>query len=250
MCTALIAINYDKQQPLLILHNRDEYFNRPSQSLAWWPEGILAGKDLQSNGAWFGVNQLGYFCLVTNYRDPKLGSDNARSRGLLVLDLLMNEFDVEDASAHLKRVSSHHNPFNVIYGNKQKIFCFSSQTNSTKMLGPGLYGLSNAYLDTPWLKLERGKNLLRSALAQKLDDDNLWRILADNCKPSEIELPNTGIPLAQEMILSSIFVNSPSYGTRVSSILKLGVDGTLQFAERSFSQNRQVVDEQVYQFKV
>ena len=249
MCTVFIPFNLSKKQPLLILQNRDEYFNRPSHALSWWPEGILAGKDLKSHGAWFGVNQSGTFCFITNYRDPSLNKPESESRGLLVKELLILNHDVDKARQHIQQSASKYNPFSVVFGNHEQAFCFSSPNKHFTKLTSGIYGLSNAYLDTAWHKVKQGKDLFHQVLTRNLEDEALWSILADKTKAREEDLPNTGITKDYELLLSSIFVSSPRYGTRASSILKQDHAGILHFAERSFSSSSQMLGEEAFRFK-
>ena len=249
MCTALIAINAIPEQPLLILHNRDEFYSRPSKPLSWWAEGVLAGRDLQSCGTWFGVNRHGSFCFVTNYRDPSLARENARSRGLLVSEFLTKNIAIDEASKLLEKSSDNYNPFNIVYGCHDQTIFYSSQSKKTTKLTTGIYGLSNAYLDTPWPKVQRGKKLLNQALANNAEEEAFWSILKDSSRAPKSELPSTGIPVELESVLSSLFVASPDYGTRSSTILKINRGGLIQFTERRFSCLQKLEGEASFQFK-
>ena len=64
MCLAAWAIDQTRAFPLVLVANRDEYFERPAARLAWWQDRpdrppILGGRDLHQGGTWFGLTTAG-----------------------------------------------------------------------------------------------------------------------------------------------------------------------------------------------
>lgn len=244
MCLALIAIEQHPLYPLIILSNRDEFYNRATAPAHFWNDepGIFAGKDLVSGGTWLGVNKQGRFSLITNYRDPSHYNSERLSRGLLAKNFLLENVRAspEDYVHEIIPSTDRYNGFNLLVGTMQDIVYFSNTENKIKKLSPGVYGLSNHLLDTPWYKVLKAKELFHK-IAPKListqtaEEINalLFPILENHHPAPEHLLPHTGIPLEFERALSSISVNIPSrqYGTRCSTSILFAKD-IIFFAER------------------
>jgi uncharacterized protein with NRDE domain len=217
-----------------VAHNRDEYYDRPAAPASWHGR-LLAGLDLRAGGHWLAVRDDGAFALVTNYRTGKAAPAGARSRGLLVPEILRGSLRDVAIPEQLRRSS--HAPFNVIYGDREAQWFFSNVTGQEESLTGPVSGLSNALLDTPWPKVERGKALVRALLASgdrsELTQD-LFAILADTWQPAETDLPATGVSPLWERALGPIFIRTPTYGTRASTVILFYRDGSIEFAERSF----------------
>lgn len=234
MCLIVFAWRPGHARPLIVAANRDEFYARPTLALAPWDEapGVHAGRDLEAGGSWLGVGPNGRFAALTNIRDPgqPLG---ARSRGELVAGYLRGELSVE---AYLEKVASeaqHYSGFNLLVGDGQRLGYLHGADAVPKLLGAGVYGLSNAALDTPWPKLIKA----REGLREQLDDpepEQLFALLADNTQAADSELPSTGVGLATERLLSSVFIASQNYGTRASTVLIVEADGRRRLVERSF----------------
>lgn len=237
MCLIVFAWRPDHQQPLLVAANRDEFYARPSLPLAEWQDapGIFAGRDLQAGGTWLGIGPHGRFAALTNIRDPGQ-AQGLRSRGELPADFLRGELSAHDFMQQLEGQCAHYSGFNLLCGDAQQLYYFSSLERRARVLGSGVYGLSNAGLDTPWPKLQRAKAALTACL-QAPYADNLLELLADPTQAADSQLPQTGIGLAGERLLSSVFIASPSYGTRASSALIVNAEGERLLVERSFGPN-------------
>lgn len=246
MCLALIAIGQHPLYPIIILSNRDEFYNRATVPAHYWPENphIFAGKDLVGGGTWLGVNKKGSFSLVTNYRSADASNLSSHSRGLLVKNFLFDGLQTAPSTyvKNIASVSHHYNPFNLIVGNMKDIVFFSNKTNKTKKLTTGLYGISNHLLDTPWCKLLKAKDLFNKLLDElriyespELIGELLFPILEDQTHAPDNLLPKTGIPVDLEKSLSSIFVTLPEheYGTRSSTII-LFEKNNIFFSEKTF----------------
>lgn len=237
MCLIAFAYNVHPSYRLILAANRDEFYERPSSSADFWnhvPQ-ILAGRDLKNGGTWLGVTRNGKFAAVTNYRDPASLKSGAPSRGKLVSDYLRGDRHADD---YLKKISSRadlYNGFNLLAGDDNDLFVFSNRGEKQKLV-PGIYGLSNHLLNTPWPKVSRAKRMIRAALGKKGADleEELFHALADRRVPPDEKLPSTGIGPEWERILSAIFIESPIYGTRSSTVLLIGKNRRVRFVEKVF----------------
>jgi uncharacterized protein with NRDE domain len=234
MCLIVFAWRPGHAQPLIVAANRDEFYARPSLPLAQWPEApqVHAGRDLEAGGTWLGVGANGRFAALTNIRDPHQ-PPGRRSRGELVADFLSKKMPIDDYLDDVVARSPEYGGFNLLIGNNNELWHFNARESEAVMLPPGIYGLSNAGLDTPWPKLLKA----RAALSEVLDDPQpqaLLALLNDPQTAPFAELPDTGVGLATETLLSSVFIASQSYGTRASTALIVQADGTRHLVERSF----------------
>jgi uncharacterized protein with NRDE domain len=237
MCLILLALDSHPDYSLIVAANRDEFYDRPTACAAFWTESpeVLAGRDLKAGGTWLGIDRSGRFAAVTNYRQGQREVDAPRSRGHLVSDYLTTSIDPQSHLGRVERDASQYNGFNLIVGDARELFYFSNREGSRRRLGPGIYGLSNHLLDTPWPKVTSGKNALSVLLGggPELIPD-LLTLLSDRSQASDDSLPETGVSLAWERLLSAAFIISPSYGTRSSTVLLAGREGAVLLVERSF----------------
>ena len=234
MCLIVFAWRPDHAQPLIVAANRDEFYARPSLPLAQWSETpqVHAGRDLEAGGTWLGIGANGRFAALTNIRDPHR-PPGRRSRGELVARFLTGELPIDDYLDDVVARSPEYGGFNLLVGNLHELWHFNARESEAVMLQPGIYGVSNASLDTPWPKLLRAK----AALSAALDDPRpevLLALLSDPQTAPFAELPDTGVGLATETLLSSVFIASQSYGTRASTALIVHADGSRHLVERSF----------------
>lgn len=243
MCLVLIAHRLTAQKPLLVLANRDEYFARPTTAAAHWEEslGMIAGRDLQSGGSWFGIRNERW-AAITNFREGirEETKHYRRSRGWLVRDYLLGELSPTDFLAGLHETTTEFPGFNLLLGDGGELWYTSNRRTSACLLPPGLYGLSNDLLDTPWPKVVRGKAGLGKLLGGvPFDQEAAFALLAETTRATDGELPDTGIPLELERALSAIFISMPGYGTRCSTLLTVEADGRRQLIERRFTDGPQ-----------
>lgn len=235
MCLILFAWQARARYRLVLAANRDEFYARPAAPMDWWPERptVLAGRDLEAGGTWFGVTRDGRFAAVTNHRDPRRNVDGRPSRGALVADYLGGDAAPDDYLAALARRGEDYNGFNLLVGDRETLWYYGNRDGAPRPLAPGVYGLSNALLDTPWPKVRHGKHALATALAQpEVEPGALFTLLAERREAPDAELPVTGVSLEWERRLSPLFIASESYGTRCSTVLLLGDDGCVQVHER------------------
>jgi uncharacterized protein with NRDE domain len=239
MCLIFLAKNVHPKYKLVLAGNRDEYYQRPTAPLHQWQNGIIAGKDLQAGGTWLGVAKGGKFAAITNFRAPVTDNHSFVSRGSLVTDFLTGHVD---AGQYLQTVADSQMPFrgyNLICSDAGNSYFYSNIENRLLAIPDGIHGLSNAHLNTPWPKVEKGKQLFEKVVTQgELSTEALLKLLADKTNASDAQLPDTGVSLAWERLLSSIFIESEGYGTRCSSIILIDQQNRVQFIERSYENKR------------
>lgn len=239
MCLILFAYQTESNYPFIVAANRDEYYLRPTAPASFWKDNpdILAGRDLKKMGTWMGVNRKGSFAAVTNYRDISNLKQDAQSRGELVSNFLANSSEPEQYLKKIKRIKDKYNGFNLLTGNLEKLFYYSNIEDKIIRLDPGIYGLSNAFLNTPWPKVLKGKQMLKEVLNSASVDvlvEKLFLILADAEPFADELLPDTGVGMEMERTLSPLFISSANYGTRSSTVIIIDHEGTVTFKERTF----------------
>ena len=235
MCTLLLAWQVDPQRPLVVAANRDELYARPSAQAQRWAEApqVLAGRDLQAGGTWLGVTRGGRFAALTNVREPAVASPpQARSRGGLVAAFLRGEGPPEEFLMGVEPAL--YAGFNLVVGDASSLWYLSNRAGPMRRLEPGVYGLANAGLDDPWPKVVRGRAGLEALVgAGEASPTRLLELLADRTPAAEAELPDTGVGLALERMLSPLFIASPAYGTCCSTAVVMHRDGAVEFHERT-----------------
>jgi len=237
MCLILIAHGAHADFPLVIAANRDEYYERPTAKAEFWEDHphILAGRDLECMGTWLGVTRRGRFAALTNFRDPRERKSDAPSRGQLVRDFLTSEQDPREYFGNVANEAPRYNGFNLLAGDIDGVFYFSSRTGVTQRVAPGIHGLSNHLLDTPWPKVQRAKSRLATALAALPDTSALLELLRDDTPAADAQLPRTGVSIEHERMLSSAFIRGEHYGTRSSTVVTIGSDRGVSFGEWSWN---------------
>ena len=245
MCLILFARDSHPDYRLVLAANRDEFHDRPTAPAAFWEDDprILAGRDLKVGGTWFGITATGRLAAITNYRDPAAHRPNAPSRGLLVSGFLRGAMP---ADAYLAELAAHgpaYNGFNLICGTPEGLWHYSNRGGPPTPISPGIHGLSNRLLDTPWPKVSQGTAALAKLLQHdRIDPAELFAILADRTPAPDHLLPDTGVGLERERILSPLHIASPDYGTRSATVLLVGRDGWVEFTEQTFNGGAEPVD--------
>jgi uncharacterized protein with NRDE domain len=237
MCLILLAHRIHPSYPLILAANRDEYYHRPTAPASFWetePQ-ILAGKDLQSGGTWLGISRNGRIAALSNYRDPSRLLDSAPSRGGLVTEFLLGDLPPARYLEKLRQRSRDYNGFNIIFGDRKNLYAYSNRGEVPPLLQPGIHGLSNHLLDTPWPKVTQGKKALADILLKGGEPsvEDIFSLLADRSLPADCLLPDTGVGLDTERLLAPLFISGPVYGTRSSSILLIDQDAGVTFIERT-----------------
>ncbi len=231
MCLISFAWCTDSRHRLRMFANRDEFYARPTDKAAWWSDhqDIFAGRDLQSGGTWLGVSQQGKVAAVTNVREPGVVPGPV-SRGALITDYLTSQLSPEAYATEVLEKGEDYSGFNLLlFDASSAVYC-SNRVKKLKKLTPGVYGLSNASLDTPWPKLLA----TREALAQSLSESAPLEAMKNHAIYSDEQLPQTGVSIDTERMLSSAFIVSEHYGTRAITQLKWRTEGEVSLTETSF----------------
>lgn len=236
MCLILLAWRAHADYPLVVAANRDEFFARRTAAADFWDDApqVLAGRDLEAGGTWLGVTRTGRFAALTNFRDPARNKAGAPSRGQLVSRFLTGMQSPGDYLHELESGAARYNGFNLVFGDRDSLWCFSNCGEGERQLGPGVYGLSNHLLDTPWPKVARGKSALSAALHALPDERPLFGLLRDDSIAPDDLLPRTGISLEWERLLSAAFISTAGYGTRSATVLMMNASGEVRFVEQAF----------------
>ena len=238
MCLLVLAWAAHPRYQLVVAANRDEYHERPAAPLAKWPEppGILAGRDLRAAGTWLGLDPARRFGVVTNFRELQSPRPAAPSRGGLIPRYLSGSQGARQFFAQLEPAASEYSGFNLLLTDAASLWYGSNRAAAfARELPPGVYGLSNELLDTPWPKLSRVKARFREWLADPAGSaSGLFALLADRTPAADAPEQTGGLPREWQRILSAPFVVNPAYGTRCSTVLLLEPGGRLILAERRF----------------
>jgi len=236
MCLILFGYKISKKYPFILAANRDEFFHRPTSPMHFWQNNtsLLAGKDLEQGGTWFGINKKGTFAALTNYRDPFNVKKNAPSRGEIIVDFLNARESYETHFNGFKKKAGLYNGFNLIFGDKDHIFWFSNLKNKIERIQPGIHGLSNRFLNTPWPKVVSGKKALHNIIHTPITLQALLTMLTDQSVPDDTVLPHTGVGIKWERILSPLFIQSDNYGTRSSIAMRMDQNGKTEVTERTY----------------
>lgn len=240
MCLIFLALDAHPEYRIVVAANRDEYYDRPSAPASFWPEAphLLAGRDLLGGGTWLGITRSGRIAALTNYRGPESNDSAAPSRGRIVSEYLLGQDTTQSYLGRLSRDADRYNGFNLLAGDRDEFIWYSNRAERMQRLAPGVHGLSNHALDTPWPKVEKGKRELRRILESRdVSSDDVFKILSDRTAAEDETLPRTGVSLEWERILSPIFIASPGYGTRSSTVVTVNNSGVVAFREKSFDKS-------------
>jgi uncharacterized protein with NRDE domain len=238
MCLLTFACRQHPQFPLIFAGNRDEFHRRPTAPATFWLDapGIIGGRDLEAGGSWLGATLGGRFAVVTNYREQEPKPTNARSRGELVAGFLRIQCRPLDFIDRLGNTKKDYAGFNLLCADRDELCYVSNRGGRAGVLAPGVYGLSNELLDTPWPKVARARAALERLLDEGLPTaEALLDLLADRTPALESASSGDGLEPELARRLSAIFVAHPEYGTRCSTVVFVGADGLIHFVERSFA---------------
>ena len=237
MCLITFAWKAHPDYALIVAANRDEWHDRAAAPAAWWNDHpqILAGRDLKAGGTWMGVTRSGRFAAVTNFRDPGDKKSTARSRGELVTAFLLGDETPAAFLTATKKVAFDYNGFSLVVGDGNSLAYFGSAGGEIKLLAPGVYALSNHTLNEPWPKVMMARSALGAALQENMSEDArrmaIYTILSDDTVAPDDALPNTGVGIEWERVLSPALIVSEKYGTRASTILSIANNDTVSFEE-------------------
>jgi uncharacterized protein with NRDE domain len=249
MCLLVLAWQVHPRYRLIVAANRDEFHERPTAAMAKWPapDDIVAGRDLRAGGTWLAMDRARRFGVVTNFRDLQPPAPGAPSRGNLIPDYLRNEAGAERYLKELQPNAAAYSGFNLLLTDKDSLWYASNRAEQfARPLPPGIYGLSNEFLDTPWPKLQRVRRRFDPLAVQggEVSKDELFAILSDPTQAGINEqLPKTGLSPEWEQLLSSPFIRNADYGTRCSTLVLLEPSGASSLTERRFDSAGNVIAE-------
>lgn len=262
MCILALAWQVLDQHPVLMISNRDEFYQRPTQALhVWQDQKIYAGKDLQNDGTWMGVTAQGRWAILTNVREGDDQKNHVISRGRLITDFLTSDETPIRFLQQIEQQQTQYAGFNLIVGDLVQAAYMSNRGEMPQVLAKGVYVISNGLMGQHWEKTAHLRQRftqellpLQQALIESLSDieqehcvNIAWDILEDERKVADDLLPHTGISEQMEKMLSSIFIQSASYGTRCSNYLLISEQNIfwiekIQAGERQGQQMRMEID--------
>lgn len=260
MCLIAFAWKAHPLHRLLLVANRDEFHAREATPLAWWTDhhapDVLAGRDLQEGGAWLGVARSGRLAAVTNVRGPDAALRRPLSRGQLVADFLRGSETATAFAERLEHESQAYGGFNLlIYDGVELRYLTNRPRFLSEDVAPGVHALSNAQLDTPWPKARAAHAAMDRVAAraepdEAADEAALLTAMAARAPAPDEALPLTGVSLEMERLLSPAFIQSHAYGTRCTSLVRIGADGHVRFLERRFDPSGQNLGDTVLTFAI
>lgn len=237
MCLVALAWKSHPRWQLLLAGNRDEFHARPTAALARWAgeSKILAGRDLQSGGTWAGIDGRGRCAVVTNVRDPLAALSAPISRGALPVDFLESDHDADHHGRTLLAGSTQYAPFNLLLVDADSCEYVGNYPVEHRAIAPGIHGMSNGGFDTSWPKTRRLCMAMEAwSQTDASDPTAMWNALADEQIADDEDLPNTGVGLELERMLSPAFIRGPQYGTRASTLIAIDYEGRGWISERRF----------------
>jgi uncharacterized protein with NRDE domain len=243
MCLILVSFRQRADYPLIIAANRDEFFLRPSAPAGFWGDApqVFGGRDLEAGGSWLAITRQGRFAAVTNFRGDGAPPANVQSRGKLISDFVQGTASPGEYLLTLANAAHKYNGFNLLVGTPSELHYFSNRSpdnQSPRELQPGLYGLSNHLLDTPWPKVVSGKQRLDEQIGQPtIELSKLIDLLGDRTLAPMVDLPDTGVGETLERRLSPAFLTGAQYGTRCSTAITIDANASIRFREHTFDQN-------------
>lgn len=262
MCLCVFNYRPGHEWPLLLVANRDEFLDRPADPMHWWdpteqrPVPVLAGLDLKAGGTWLAADPAGRIALLTNIRPGHLGQTGQRSRGELPLAFLQQPRDIATFHQSLRPDIDQYGGFNLVLFDTQGLFWFSSDHPQGEWLTPGIHGLSNDAMNTPWPKVELAREQMadchqRMETTPWLPDDlATLPILADPHTQSDDHLPDTGVPLDWERTLSAQTITSERYASRCRTWIAVHRSGRLQISEAQLSPDGTLDKPRVFTWQV
>lgn len=245
MCLLVLAWRVHPGYPLIVAANRDEFHERPAMPLAPWTESphIVGGRDMQAGGAWFAVDGRQRCGIVTNFREFGRRRRSAPSRGGLIPAYLGGTRSPGEYLGALETDAPGYAGFNLLLADRESLWYASNRADTfARVLAPGIYALSNEFLDTPWPKVLRVRARF-TQLLERTDSDatdlaaRLFTMLADRETAPPESLPAGDLSPDWARKLSAPFVVDPDYGTRCSTVLTISPSGPMRIAERRFGAN-------------
>lgn len=271
MCLILTSWQSHPEYPLVVLANRDEFYERATDPMHWWDDHphILAGRDRADvkgqSGTWMGISKTGRFAAITNVRAPSEKNPDAQTRGEITAKFLKSADSPETFIDVHGDTFNRYNGFNLLatdLSDKDPVLVWLSnrvlmgkslrprKVMHPQKLNPGIYGLSNGMLDTPWPKVQHRVGAFAQLLAMDIGEfkrsEHYLRAMEDMTQAPDDYLPQTGVSYEWEKALSSAFIRTPNYGTRSTSLIRIRKDGRYEVIEKLFNAEKEL-DTQVFE---
>lgn len=254
MCLIVFAYDCHPDYRLILGANRDEFRDRPADPAKFWSDAphLLAGRDRLAGGTWMGITTTGKFAAITNYRDPRQQVINPPSRGKLVSAYLLDTSATpEKYQGVLNRDGEMYDGFNLLYGTMDTLYYFTNRGGSSCVISPGIHGLSNHLLDTHWAKVAVARSRLEIIAQERtIDPERILSALSDPVPFADSLLPDTGVGLDRERMLSPLFIENETYGTRSSTVILVDRSGCVTFIERVFNHCEKSSETHSYTFQI
>lgn len=252
MCLIIFAWDVHPKYQLILAANRDEFYQRPSATAGFWQDqpDILGGRDLQAGGSWMTLSRFGRFAAVTNYRDPANINPDALSRGELTTQFMNSREEPSAYVANLHNQAGQYNGFNLLVCNLEEMVHYSNYERKLNVLKPGVYGLSNALLDTEWPKVIQSKQRFEKLIASQFTHEDLIKMMGDTEEAYDALLPSTGVSKELERALSPVCIRMDNYGTCCTTILTIDRDTQVNFTEKSYPVGNRQDTSVNYQFQI
>ncbi len=255
MCLIVFSYQENKESSkafpgsLILAANRDEYYERPTESMHWWEsEGVLAGKDLQAGGTWLAISDDGRFAAITNYKEPTNGNTDLKSRGELVSNYITSK--EVTSSEYLENIKGkNYAGFNLLLGDKEGIHYFSNRTEEVDKLEPGIHAVGNLLLNSQTKKYIKVKNQFKELLQTNPDEDGLLEFMKDDSGDLS-DLDMAGFKETEHEEIPYRFIKSDYYGTRNTTIITINETGEYKISEQNFSENGKKLEKTSFQFKL
>lgn len=242
MCLMVFGWRSHPDYPLVVVANRDEFYARATRSAHFWADhpDVFAGRDLEAadRGTWMGIHRSGRFAAVTNFREMDLNetASTTHSRGELTARFLCADVALDNYLQTVQSEGKRYKGFNLLLRDQNQMVHVSNRSTAPRVLDAGIYGLSNGSLDANWPKVQRAKSALQLALSRPFSAESLLLLLNDRTPAADTDLPDTGIDIESERLLSSCFIHSSHYGTRATSVLLVHTNGTTEFIEQNWNE--------------
>ena len=255
MCLIVFSYQENKESSkafpgsLILAANRDEYYERPTESMHWWEsEGVLAGKDLQAGGTWLAISDDGRFAAITNYKETTNGNTDLKSRGELVSNYITSK--EVTSSEYLENIKGkNYAGFNLLLGDKEGIHYFSNRTEEVDKLEPGIHAVGNLLLNSQTKKYIKVKNQFKELLQTNPDEDGLLEFMkGDSGDLSDLDM--AGFKETEHEEIPYRFIKSDYYGTRNTTIITINETGEYKISEQNFSENGKKLEKTSFQFKL
>ncbi len=259
MCLIFLSLHQHPNYKLIVAANRDEFYARQTAPAEFWSDHpqLVGGRDLEAKkpdgtcGTWMAMNKNGRIAMVTNYRDLKNLKPQAPSRGHLVTNFLLSQEPAQKYLRSLEPNASLYNGFNLIVGTADELFYLSNYKPGISKIENGFHGLSNHLLDTPWPKVKAGKEKMKGLFAaEKIESDTLFNGLYDDHQAPDDQLPDTGVGIERERMLSPMFIKSPNYGSRCSTVVTVDQNNNVAFTERVYDLKTFEFEDRSFSFDV